>query len=233
MHAGSDLLDVGCGPGTITIDLARLAAPGRVIGLDRAEAPLVDARADAAAAGIDVTFEVGDAYALAFEDDTFDVVHAHQVLQHLSDPVAALIEMRRVCRPDGVVAARDSDYASMAWFPADPLLDRWMAVYQETARANGGEPDAGRRLLAWGRSAGFGEVVASASAWCFATPADRAWWGGLWADRVTASAFATQAVERGVSDPGELERIASAWRAWADRPDGWFTVLHGEILCRG
>ena len=160
LRAGQDLLDVGCGPGTITIDLARIVAPGRVVGVDRAEAPLATARADAATAGVAVDFEVGDAYALAFPDDSFDVVHAHQLLQHLGRPVAALAEMRRVCRPDGIVAARDSDYAAMTWFPGDPLLDRWLSIYREVARANGGEPDAGRRLLAWGRAAGFAEVVA-------------------------------------------------------------------------
>ena len=213
---GQDLLDVGCGPGTITIDLARIVAPGRVVGVDRAEAPLATARTDAATAGVAVDFEVGDAYALAFPDDSFDVVHAHQLLQHLGRPVAALAEMRRVCRPDGIVAARDSDYAAMTWYPDDPLLDRWLSIYREVARANGGEPDAGRRLLAWGRAAGFAEVVPSASVWCFATAADRAWWGGLWADRVTASAFAEQAVERGVSDAGragpDRGRVADAGR---------------------
>jgi SAM-dependent methyltransferase len=233
LRAGQDLLDVGCGPGTITIDLARIVAPGRVAGVDRAEAPLATARADAATAGVAIDFDVGDAYALAFPDDSFDVVHAHQLLQHLARPVAALAEMRRVCRRDGIVAARDSDYAAMTWFPGDPLLDRWLSIYREVARANGGEPDAGRRLLAWGRAAGFAEVVPSASVWCFATAADRAWWGGLWADRVTASAFAEGAIERGVSDAAELGRIADAWRAWAAEPDGWFSVLHGEVVCRG
>ncbi len=68
--------------------------------------------------------------------------------------------MRRVRRPGGIVAARDSDYAAMTWFPADPRLDRWLALYHEVARANGGEPDAGRRLLAWAHAAGFGDVAA-------------------------------------------------------------------------
>jgi len=212
----------------------RPVAPGRVVGIDRAEAPLADARAAATASGsANVSFAVGDAYALAFDDASFDVVHAHQVLQHLGDPITALVEMRRVRRPDGLVAVRDSDYAAMTWFPADPLLDRWLALYQGIARGNGGEPDAGRRLLSWGRAAGFGDIEASASTWCFATPDDRAWWGGLWADRVTDSAFATQAVERGASDPTELARISAAWRSWATQPDGWFAVVHGELLCRG
>ena len=61
-----------------------------------------------------MTFEVGDVYALAAADDSFDVVHAHQVLQHLTDPVAALREMARVCRPGGVIAVRDVDYGAFA-----------------------------------------------------------------------------------------------------------------------
>jgi SAM-dependent methyltransferase len=214
--------------------LARRLAPGSVVGIDREDQPLAIARAEAAAAGLsNVRFEIGDAYRLDFADDTFDVVHGHQLLQHLADPVAALREMRRARRPGGVVAARDSDYAAMTWYPRDPRLDRWLALYEEVARANGGEPDAGRHLLAWARAAGFAEVVPTASVWCFATPDDRAWWGGLWADRVTGSAFAQHAVELGASDRPELETIAAAWRDWAAEPDGWFAVLHGEVVCRG
>jgi SAM-dependent methyltransferase len=234
LAVGLDLLDVGCGPGSITIDLARRIAPGQVVGIDREEEPLAIARAEAQAAGLaNVRFANGDAYRMDFQAACFDVVHAHQVLQHLADPVAALREMRRVRRPAGVVAARDSDYAAMTWYPADPRLDRWLALYERVARANGGEPDAGRHLLSWARAAGFAEVVPTASVWCFATPDDRAWWGGLWADRVTDSAFADHALERGGSDRAELETIAAGWRDWAAAPDGWFTVLHGEIVCRG
>ena len=230
---GQELLDVGCGPGTITIDLAKLVAPGRVIGIDAAESPLVGARDAAAAAGVGtVEFEVGDAYALRYADEAFDVVHAHQVLQHLGDPVAALREMSRVCRAGGIVAARDSDYAAMTWYPEDPWLDRWLELYGQVARHNGGQPDAGRRLLAWSHAAGFEDVTPSASVWCFATPEDRAWWGGLWADRVVKSAFADGAVASGLSDAEELARISDAWRAWADEPDAWFIVPCGEVLCR-
>jgi SAM-dependent methyltransferase len=231
---GMAILDVGCGPGTITLDLARLVAPGgRVVGLDAVEAPLLAARVDAVNQSVaNVSFLVGDVYDLPFEDAGFDIVHAHQVLQHLGDPVAALREMARVCKPGGVVAARDSDYEAMTWFPVDPLLDDWLELYRLTARASGGEPDAGRRLLGWAHAAGLADATPSASAWCYASVADRLWWGDLWADRVVSSTFAQQALIHGLATREQLEDISTAWRRWGDNDDAWFAILHGEILCR-
>lgn len=229
LRAGADLLDVGCGPGTITADLARRVAPGRVVGIDAA-ADAVDAAR--ATVGDAATIRVDDAYALDEPDGSFDIVHAHQVLQHLTRPVEALREWRRVLRPGGVVAARDADYAAMTWAPADPVLDHWLDLYHRLARSTGGEPDAGRFLLGWAQAAGFTDVTASASAWCFATAEDRAWWGNLWADRVQQSTFAERAIETGAATADDLAAIAAAWRRWSEQPDGWFAVLHGEILAR-
>jgi hypothetical protein len=146
--------------------------------------------------------------------------------------VRALREMARVCRPGGVVAVRDSDYAAFAWYPLLPALDEWLALYTAAARANGGEPDAGRRLLSWAREAGLRDVTATSSTWCYATPQDRAWWGGMWADRVTQSAMATQAKRDGLATGDDLRRISAGWRTWAAADDGWISILHGEILCR-
>jgi ubiquinone/menaquinone biosynthesis C-methylase UbiE len=222
------LLDVGCGPGTITNDLAALVrhvtaveVSDSVLGLAR---DAVDRK--------NVEFVVSDIQALGFDDDAFDVVHAHQVLQHVADPVAALSEMRRVCKPGGLVAARDGDYAGFVWAPQIAELTEWQVLYRRIARSNGGEPDAGRYLLGAARAAGFEEVTASSSTWCFATPEDRAWWAGTWAQRVTDSALARQAVAGGFASAEDLRRIADGWRRWADSPDGWFSVLHGEILAR-
>ena len=232
LRPGLDLLDVGCGPGTITVDLARRVAPGRVLGLDLSPDPLTEARAAAEGAGVEVTFQVGDVYALEAQDDTFDVVHAHQLLQHLADPVAALREMARVCRPGGLIAVRDVDYAATTWFPADPGLDRWLDLYHRVARRNDAEPDAGRRLLSWAHAAGLRHTVATASTYCFASPADREWWGNSWAGRATASSFAEQAVAYGLASPTDLEEIAAAWLRWRDADDGWLGMLHGELLIR-
>ncbi|HEX5189362.1 MAG TPA: methyltransferase domain-containing protein [Streptosporangiaceae bacterium] len=230
LQAGADVLDVGCGPGTITAGLAVLAAPGRVVGVDAASDVLAEART--AAEGVpNVSFEAGDVYGLAFAEGSFDVVHAHQVLQHLPDPVAALTEMRRVCRPGGIVAARDSDYGGIIWYPDVGGLAEWLTLYRRVARAIGGEPDAGRRLLSWAQATGFARIEASASAWCYTGPQDRSWWGTLWADRLTESVFGERAVELGLASRQDLNRLANAWLRWADSDEGWFLIPHGEILC--
>lgn len=233
LRPGMTVLDIGCGPGTITAGLAALVAEGPVTGIDPAADVLELARREAEREGLrNLSFDTGNVYQLVFADGSFDVAHAHQVLQHLTDPVAALREMRRVCRPGGLVAARDADFGGMIWYPGDPELDEWRDVYTRVARALGNEPDAGRCLLAWARAAGFSDIQSSAGTWCYATPAEREWWGGLWAERLTESNFATRAVEHGLAVNADLRRLAAAWRRWAASPDGWFLVPHGEILCR-
>ena len=232
---GLDLLDVGCGPGTLTVDLAARVAPGRVVGVDAAADVVAAAAEHVAEAGAGtVTLVAGD-----FRDPGldlgggFDVVHAHQVLQHLRDPVGALAAMAALARPGGgLVAARDGDYAAMHWAPADERLDRWSAVYHAVTRANGAEADAGRHLLGWARAAGLDDVTYTTSTWSFATPDDRAWWAGLWAERITATTLADQAIEYGIATRADLEDIAAGWRAWAADPGAVFVVPHGEILAR-
>jgi len=228
----ASVLDVGCGPGTITAGLAALVDAGSVVGIDAAGDVLAGARREADSRGLsNVRFEVGDVYRLGFGTGSFDVVHAHQVLQHLSDPVAALREMGRVFRDGGLVAARDSDYGGMLWYPDNDELAEWRSLYQGVARAIGGEPDAGRKLASWAQAAGYAEIEASASAWCYSSPQDRLWWGTLWAQRLTQSSFGDRAVEHGLATRRDLARLADAWTSWADRSDGWFMIPHGEVIC--
>lgn len=234
LRPGSSLLDVGCGPATLTADLAARVAPGRVTATETGPVPLGLARDELRRRGVAADLVVADVHALDLPDDEFDVVHAHQVLQHVADPVQALREMARVCRPGGVVAARDADYAGFTWFPRLPGLDEWLELYEAVARSNGGEPDAGRHLLAWAHAAGLDDVEVSASVWCYAAPADRRWWGHSWAQRILESDVATTALERGLADKAALQRISESWTEWSEHPDGWFTVPHGEIVvtCR-
>lgn len=227
------VLDVGTGPGTITCDLADRVPQGFVVGIDNAEAAIEATRRLAGQRGTgNLTLAVGDVYALDWPDEHFDVIHAHQVLQHLSDPVAALQEMGRVCRPGGLVAARDADYGAMTWFPDSPALERWVDLYRRVARHNCGEPDAGRRLKSWFRQAGLSSLEVSASTWSFASETDLGWWSQTWSERLLHSDFARQALDAGLSDPTELATLSRGWLEWAAAPDAWFAVVHAEVLAR-
>lgn len=190
------------------------------------------ARAAATHAAANLRFDVGDAYELDHPDDAFDVVHAHQVLQHLGDPVRALTELRRVCRPGGLVAVRDADFSAMSWWPDVPGLQEWRDVYLQVARANGGEPDAGRHLRGWAEDAGLRQLRWSASTWCFTSEEDRGWWSRTWAARITGTDLADQAIELGVADRELLERCGDAWTRWASHPEACFVVPHGEVTGR-
>src|SRR5262249_44836279 len=136
-------------------------------------------------------------------------------------------------RPGGVVAARDGDYGGFRWFPESPALDEWLRLYQSLATHNGGHPDAGRRLRSWALGAGFpaSSVTAGASSGGFATHGGRRSWAETWADRTTKSSTADQYVRCGFAYAEELETVAAGWREWSQNPDGFFNVVHGEIVC--
>ncbi|KAF8204166.1 methyltransferase type 11 [Mycena galopus ATCC 62051] len=230
------ILDVGCGPGTITADLAKLVPEGHVTGIERsADDVLQTARVQAAAQGItNITYAADNALALSFPDSSFDVVHAHQVLQHVPDRVLALKEMYRVAKPGGIVAVRDVDFAAGAWYPESEGMTLWHKTYMQVARVNGGDPDSGRRLLSYALEAGIprDQITSSASTWCYNTAEEVAWWSSTWAERVLLSTLASGALKHGFATQEQLEEMSQAWRVWGAQPDAWFAFLHGEILCR-
>ena len=223
------LLDLGCGPGTITAGLSRRV--GRLVGLD-ASAEMVDtAQNHAADCGIDnAAFEVGSAYDLPFDDGSFDVVNAHQVFQHLSQPVEALREVRRILKPGGIVALRDSDYETMIHAPVTEAIVRWRELYHQVSRANGGEPNAGRHLLSWVTEAGFIDPEVTTDSVTHATPEGRTAWGEMWAVRVVDSDFARHAVDHGLSTRAELQQISDAFRRWTSEPTGFWAYMCGEVI---
>ena len=220
LNPEQSLLDVGCGPATITADLAHRVCT--TVGID----PAADVIAAAQPDHPDLDLRVDDVYT---HQGHYDVVHAHQVLQHVEDPVGAL---RAMARMGSLIAARDSDYPGFTWAPADGRLDRWREIYLEVTRRNGAHADAGRHLLAWAHAAGLHDITYSSSTWTFATPDERAWWGGLWADRTTTSAIAEQAQAYGIATADELDEIAEGWRQWSSHADAVFVALHGEIIAR-
>jgi len=164
LQLGFHVLDVGCGPGTISLGAAAAVFPGRVEAVDLAAAPLESARRMAEGLEVvNVAFHEAPAYQLPFADDTFDVVFSHALFEHLREPMKALREMYRVTRPDGFVALCSPDWDHFDLSPFSAEVAEALAAYRYLQEANGGNTRAGNQLGAWLREAGF--TVLDEEAW--------------------------------------------------------------------
>ena len=233
LRPGMRLLDVGCGPGSITRGLAERVAPGEVIGLDLSRETLEAARHDAAVRGLrNLRYDEGSVYDLRFPDASFDVAYAHQVFQHLREREAALREMLRVLRPGGLVAVREVDWGTAAYWPRDAWIDRFIEVHHQTWYRNGGEPRMGRELRALFNDAAVTDLRITASVWCYATPGETLEWGESYAQRLLTSPMGGRAVEYGYATRADLEAMAAAFRTWAAHPDAMWIFTHVAALGR-
>lgn len=232
LSAGMNLLDVGCGPGTITVGFARAVAPGEVTGIDLSEEVLAQAREHAASEAVDnLTFEFGDVYQLEYEDGVFDVVYANQLLQHLTDQPRALREMRRVLKPGGLLTVRDTDYATMAPWPKFPEFDEWSRLYHSVAYHNNAEPDAGRQLTHWVREAGFTDYELHPNVMVMDGEEARQW-GSMWSQRIFHSNVGHDALAYGLAEQADLDRISKAWTAFAESEWPFFMYAQMGVLAR-
>jgi len=233
LRPGMRLLDIGCGPGSITQGLAQRLAPGQVVGVDLSRETLEAARKNAAAQGIaNLTYEAGSVYELPFPDASFDVAYAHQVFQHLREPGKALSEMLRVVRSGGLVAVRDVDWGTASYWPSDPWIDRFIETHFKTWDRNGGDPRMGRRLRALFNAAGIADLTITAAVWCYATPEETLEWGESYAERLLTSPMGERAVEYGYASRADIEAMAAAFRAWAIHPDALWAFVHVAALAR-
>lgn len=236
------IFDVGCGPGTISVDLASRVPKGFVYAIDPSADVISKAQQHAEEKGVtNVKFIVGDIFdweeilidGIGIAEGTFDIVHAHQVLQHVQDPLSALRNMKRLAKPGGIVAVRDVDYSAMTWYPEMPGLRAWSDLYIDVAKGINCDPNIGKRLHALAMEAGFQrrDIEASGAVWVFSTPEERAWWCGLWAERTLHSNFKKSCIESGRATEEDLEKIAETWREFEKKEDGWFSAMNGQVIC--
>jgi ubiquinone/menaquinone biosynthesis C-methylase UbiE len=208
LKPGMKLLDCGCGPGGITVGLARRIQPGETIGVDIGGAQLERARERASEAAVNATFREASVYALPFAPGEFDSVFSHALFEHLAEPLKALAEIHRVLKPNGCVGLRSPDWGGFVLHPWSNEISRALADYQALQRSNGGDVFAGRRLPAWLRQANFSRVQTSATYEIYPSTA-------LIADYLAVQLEAkgrgesAQAFRNWVSEPGAM--FAQAW----------------------
>jgi SAM-dependent methyltransferase len=225
------VLDCGCGPGSITVDFAEIVAPGLVVGVDIAEEQLAGARSLAAQRGIsNVRFERGDIYELPFPDQSFDAAFANHVIEHLSDPVRALKEVRRVLKPGGVVGMCNDDWDTLLFEPSTPLRRQAIALLLRVAEHNGAGLCRGRHNRRFLREAGFVRTEGYGRVWCSGTPEQTRYHGNLTIIQWQDPAFVATVISQGWADQATLDAIVADFPRWGEDPDAYWASVEPAAI---
>jgi ubiquinone/menaquinone biosynthesis C-methylase UbiE len=229
VRPGMSVLDCGCGPGSITVDLAAFVAPGRVTGIDVDPARIELATALAKARDArNVAFRLGDPHALTFPDASFDSVLLHAVLYHLDDPKKALAEVRRVLKPGGFVGVRDVDASGDIWFPRSVLVDKGWSLCNQVASRRGSNVSFGRGQQALLREMGFARTQASASFDCYSAPQTAADFGAFWSEYLKSNAEII--IKQLWATIDELSEVCSALVSWGEDPNAFYARARCETV---
>lgn len=216
---GANCLDVACGGGDVTCDLARLVGPqGRVLGIDLDEAKLELARREA---------EAGQVSNVAFQPHTvgsgqpigdFDVAYCRFLLSHLRNPIDAVLEIRSALRPGGVLMLVDVDFSGYFWYPESRAQSRYYELYTEAVKRRGGDPNIGPRLPSLLKEAGFENIRINV-----VQPA------GLEGDvklitALTMENIAEALITDGVASAGEIQEVVTDLYEFARAEDSIGTI---------
>lgn len=218
LQPGDRVLDVGCGPGSITVGLGEaVGTGGTVVGVDLDPGPAA------------VPLARADAFDLPFPDGSFDAVFSCAMLQHLGDPLGALREARRVCRPGAVVGIADADSGGVIVEPPDPWIDRAHEIADRMR--DGTSIHVGRHLRGLLHRAGFVDVTAQSRGGGAGGPLI----AGYVAQQIGlfgSEALADVAVERGIATRDELTEIVAAFGRWGADPGATLAVHWFEATAR-
>lgn len=234
------LLDVGCGPGSITLDLARRFPQARIIGVDQSAEVISRncASIEDLAPETRVEFRQGDilqpeSFLSAPEMGAFDVVHEHTTLICIPENAPVLRQMRLLAKPQGgIVACRDGDTQSQVLWPACPENAE---LQERIYRMNGLETQTGRQLIHKALAAGFrrDQITASASVLSTITPSERRTYAGSMLDMLADenSEYRRAAAKFGYSEE-QVDVLRGNMQRFIDAEDAWRLLICTEIICR-
>ena len=231
LRPGLRILDFGCGPGTISVGLAKAVAPGELHGIDMEESQVELARAVSKANGQDnAVFHTGDVTGMPFEDDSFDVAHCHNVLMHIPDTAAVLAEVKRVLKPGGIIGCREMICESSFTHPDFGVIRKAWDMFEDLLAADEGHPQMGKELKGHLVEAGFTNVRATGSVDVHSTPADVEFIYGFANQWFLSPEITEAAIKYGATTPELCNNIRTAYDRWKDHPAAICALVFGEAV---
>ncbi|KAK2051335.1 S-adenosyl-L-methionine-dependent methyltransferase [Colletotrichum caudatum] len=252
LHDGFTFLDVGCGPGSITIDIARRFPSATILGLDSGTDAIAMARANARIAGVtNVHFEIGDGLNLAAASNPssifdivlnvnggFDVVHTHQLHMHVQDASKLMCELRAAAKPSGgLVCCRESDHGMVAFWPEKESMKQFVSAIPMMLLGRGQDPYVGRKFVSHALAAGCKRenMEASVGTWVYSTPEERREWAEVIVGSIQSQKKSDQIRNEAATSGSrgmDMSQGLRDWEDWVQAEDGWYAVPCPRIICR-
>ena len=211
--SGMTCLDLGCGGGTVTFQLARLVGTGgQVIGVDMDEIKLALARAAASEQGFsNLEFKAMNVYDW-HEPDVYDIVYCRMLLQHLSQPVGLLKKMWAAVKPGGALIVEDSDFDGAFCYPPNDGYDLCIRNYCKLLESYGGDAEIGHKLYGYFLEAGIPNPNLSINQPVNATGEMKR------LKLLTLEATADSMLGQGLASRGEIDAAIASLAAFTDDP---------------
>lgn len=225
------VLDLGCGPGTITVGLAHIVAPGFVTGIDHDQANIEAAGKLAAQKGIaNINFQVGSALSLSIENNSFDAAFENNLFVHLAkNAVHSAEEIYRVLKPGGFFAARDADADSVVWGNRPELFDEFDKIFYAWHSARGSDLRLGKKLPVILRNAGFKNLIKSVTADTKGNPETVYSHAGIMISLLNGP-LGNYIIKNKLGNNSLIDNLKTRIHEWGKHPDSFFANVHVEVI---
>lgn len=226
IKGNESILDVGSGPGTITLDCAKRFPNCKVTGIDTLKELTEQGTEGAKSQNLtNVQFDIGSATALPYDDDTFDIAYTHQVLLHLENPVEAIKELKRVVKKDGLIFLREADVKSAVIFPEQYEPFKYFFIHYGIGKST--DIAGGRKLRQWALNAGFHpeSLTFSCSTHTYSTNEERQSFREMYHERLHKS-------QEEKDDVYTVKEVEQAWKEWEVDDAAVFIMVVPELILR-